>query len=134
MDQEAASSDIEAIKASFAELVAVAEAGDADSYLRYITDDAIYLGPGAAPVVGKAAIHEFVAGFFAEWVFSFPTWTIDEIVVSGDLAIYRYSAVATFTKKDGSDSFSEDRKYMDVFRKVEDGRWLLSRHMYNLNS
>lgn len=133
MEQRATSGDIEAIKASFAELVAVAEAGDADGYLRFITDDAIYLGPGAPPVAGKQAIHEFVSAFFAEWVFSFPSWTIDEIVVSGDLAIYRYSAVATFAKKDGSDSFSEDRKYMDVFKKAEDGGWLLSRHMYNLN-
>jgi uncharacterized protein (TIGR02246 family) len=133
VEPDSTAADIEAIKTSFAELVAVAEAGDADGYLRYITDDAIYLGPGAEPVVGKEAIREFVAGFFADWVFSFPTWAIDEIVVSGNLAIYRYSAVATFTKKDGSDSFEEDRKYMDVFSKAQDGQWLLSRHMYNLN-
>ncbi len=116
MNQGAASTDVETIKTSFAELVAVAEAGDADGYLRYITDDAVYLGPGAPPVVGSEAIHEFVAGFFAEWVFSFPAWTIEEIIVSGDLAVYRYAGVASFTKKDGSDSFSEDRKYMDVFQ------------------
>lgn len=26
-----------------------------------------------------------------------------------------------------------DRKYMDVMRRTADGRWLLARHMYNLN-
>jgi len=134
VNQEDTAVDVEAIKTSFAELVAVAEAGDADGYLRYITDDIVYLCPGLPPVVGSDAVHAFVAGFLAKWEFSFPTWTIDEIEVSGDLAVYRYSGVASFTKTDGSESFSEDRKYMDMFRKTQDGRWLLARHMYNLNN
>ena len=126
-------SDVNAIKNTFAGLVAVAEAGNADGWFDYITDDAVYLLPGFSPIVGSEAIRDFVKDFLKDWSSSFPNWTIEEITVSGDLAIYRYSGIATMTSHDGSESLSENRKYIDVYRKGEDDRWLLARHMYNLN-
>lgn len=126
-------SDVDAIKKAFAGLVAVAEAGNADGWFDYITDDAVYLLPGFAPIVGAEAIRDFAKEFLKNWSFSFPNWTIEEIVVSGRLAIYRYSGKATLTSHDGSESITEDRKYIDVYRKGEDDRWLLARHMYNLS-
>lgn len=126
-------SDINAIKNTFAGLVAVAEAGNADGWFDYITDDAVYLLPGFSPIFGAEAIRDFVNGFLKDWSFSFPNWTIEKITVSGDLAIYRYSGIATMTSHDGSESISEDRKYIDVYRKGKDDHWLLARHMYNLS-
>jgi len=125
--------DVEGIKQSFAGFVAASEAGDADAYAAYLTEDALYLGPGAPAIVGREAIREFAVGFFAEWTFSLPEWTTEEITVSGDLAVHRHSGVPVFSPKAGGDSQREDRKYMDVMRRTADGRWLLARHMYNLN-
>ena len=133
MGKDEVVSDVNAIKNTFTGLVAVAEAGNADGWFDYITDDAVYLLPGFSPIVGAEAIRDFVKDFLKDWSFSFPNWTIEEITVSGDLAIYRYSGIATVTSHDGSESLSEDRKYIDVYRKGEDGRWLLARHMYNIN-
>lgn len=133
MTKEGVAPDVEAIKDAFTGLVGVAEAGNPDGWLDYITDDAVYLLPGFSPIVGAEAIRDFVAGFLQNWRFSFPKWTIEEITVSGNLAIYRYSGIATMTSMDGSQKVEEDRKYVDVYRKTEDNRWLLARHMYNLN-
>lgn len=133
MTKEGGPSDVEAIMDSFTGLVGVAEAGNPDGWFDYIMDDAVYLLPDFSPIVGAEAIRDFVAGFLQDWRFSFPKWTIDEIAVSGNLAVYRYSGIATITSKDGSQSVTEDRKYVDVYRKTENGRWLLASHMYNLN-
>jgi uncharacterized protein (TIGR02246 family) len=125
--------DEAAIKSAFAEWVRVSEAGDATAYSTYITDDALFLGPDQPPVVGKAAIQPWVAGFFADWQFSFPQWTEDEVIVAGDVAIHRYSGVATLTPRNGGAPVIADRKYMDVLRKEADGQWRVARHMFNLN-
>jgi len=128
-----AAADAEAIKAAFSEWVKVSEAGDADAYSQYITDDALFLGPNQQPVAGKAAIRPWVAGFFADYQFSLPQWTEDEVIVAGDIAIHRYSGVATLTPKKGGEVIVADRKYMDVLRREADGQWRVARHMFNLN-
>jgi ketosteroid isomerase-like protein len=100
----------------FADWVRVAEEGDAEAYGRHLTDDFIFLGPDAPPVIGKAAVVPWVAGFFADFEFTFPEWTTDEILEAG-----------------GEPSIL-DRKYMDILIRGGDGQWRVSRHMFNLNN
>ena len=119
--------------AAFEEILAASEAGDAKRCMSSYAEDAIYLGAGAPPIAGKEAIYELIAGFFSDWDFSFSPWHLDEIMISGDLAIIRYSGIARMKQKDGSKEINQDRKCLDVFRQAPDGQWLLSRHMFNLN-
>lgn len=49
--------DVEKIRKSFAGIVEVAEAGDADGYRRYITDEMIHLGPGAPAVICSRTVN-----------------------------------------------------------------------------
>jgi uncharacterized protein (TIGR02246 family) len=125
--------DAETIKKVFADWVAATEAGDVELYASHIADDAVFMGPGAPAVSGKEAIVASVAEYFAGWDFSIPSWTTHEIIVSGDMAIHRYSNVAIFSPKGGGDSFELDRKNMDILQRQPDGRWLVYRHMFNLN-
>lgn len=53
---QTADADKGAIRAAFQEWVRVAECGDADTYLSFITDDAVVMAPGQPEVVGKQAI------------------------------------------------------------------------------
>ena len=62
-DQVDDAEEVEAIKTAFAGLVAVSEAGDADAYSTYITEDALYLGPGA-PAHSRQGGHPLVRGGF----------------------------------------------------------------------
>ena len=51
--------------AGFARLFAAIDARDADAFARFITEDGEFRFANAAPLVGRAAIREGVAGFFA---------------------------------------------------------------------
>jgi ketosteroid isomerase-like protein len=128
-----AAEDEAAIRGVLADWVRVAEEGDAEAYGSHVTDDFIFLGPDAPPVVGKAAVVPWVAGFFADFEFIFPEWTTDEILISGDVAVHRYSGVATLTPKAGGEPSILDRKYLDILIRGGDGQWRVSRHMFNLN-
>ena len=104
---------------------------DAEAYGSFVTDDFVYLGPGMHAIEGRAEVVEWVSGFFGASSFDFE-WDTDEIAISGDLAVHRYSGTATMQSQDGGEPRRVDRKYIDVLRRV-DGRWLTSRHMYNLD-
>ena len=123
--------DEAAIQAVLEGWVAASIEGDAEAYGSFVTDDFVYLGPGAPAIEGKAAVVEWVSGFFGATSFEFD-WATDEITISGDLAVHRFSGVATMRSQDGGEPGLLDRKYVDVLRRV-DGRWLTSRHIYNLN-
>jgi ketosteroid isomerase-like protein len=57
----------------------------------------------------------------------------EEVIVAGDIAIHRYSGIATLTPKMGGEPVIADRKFMDVLRRESDGQWRVARHMFNLN-
>ena len=125
--------DTEDLDSTFAELLVAVESGDANRCISFYADDAVYLGAGSPPIEGRELIYELLKDFFADWTFSFGPWTTDEIVIAGDIGILRYSGVATLTRKDGSERVSDERKFLDVYRRAADGRWLVWRHMFNLN-
>ncbi len=123
--------DERAIRAVLEGWVAASIEGDAEAYGSFITEDFAYMGPGAPAIDGKAKVVEWVSGFFGATSFEFD-WGTEEIMISGDFAVHRYSGVATMQSQDGGEQRLLDRKYIDVLRRV-DGRWLISHHIYNLN-
>jgi len=126
--------DSDAVKATFTDWVRAAEAADAQRYGRFITEDFVFLGPGGLPVEGRESVVQWLGTWFADWQFSFPAWTDADVMVGGDLAIHRYSGVATLTPRAGGAPTHADRKYMDVMRREANGQWRVARHMFNLNS
>ena len=124
--------DVASIQAVLEGWVAASVEGDAQAYGTFITDDFVYLGPGMESIAGKAEVVEWVSGFFGATSFEFE-WETDEIAIAGDLAVHRYSGIATMRSQDGGEPRLIDRKYIDVLRRV-DGTWLTSRHMFNLNN
>ena len=130
---QTADADKGAIRATFREWVRVAERGDPDTYLSFITDDAVVMAPGQPEVVGKQAIAPWIRDFFTRYTFKFSDWSSREVEVAGDLAFHRYTGVATLTPRAGGASLRQDRKYLDVLRRGADGRWRASHHVFNLN-
>jgi uncharacterized protein (TIGR02246 family) len=126
--------DRKAIRAAWEGWLKVAAAGDADAYMTYLTDDAVIadMKQGEAPVVGRKAIHPWVKDFFAKLRFA---WTeqSQDIVVTGDVALRRYTGTATFTPKEGGASSAYERRYVDVLRRGADGRWRVSHHIFTAN-
>ena len=102
---------------------AAARGRDLDRSVSYIADDAIMLPPGGAPVVGKAAIRDYMASGFATPGFSV-TWEPEEVVVAdgGDLAYTHSRSVYTVPGPDGTIQ-TVHAKGVAIWRKSTDGRW-----------
>lgn len=105
----------------------------ADIYLSMHTSDAVLMFPGAPAVVGHAGIRPFIVEFVKNYQFAFPDWTSEELLVSGDLAVHRFSGTALMISRETGDTIAEERKYLDVWRRGDDGEWRVARHIYNMN-
>jgi len=106
----------------------------ADEYFDHITDDFIYLGPKMEALSDLDSIYRWIANICKNTDFSFVDWVTDEILIIDTIAIHRYTGTAIFTSKiDSTINSQQFRKYIDIYRKTENG-WLASRHMWNLNN
>lgn len=127
------SSEKQQIKKNFENWLKGVERGDVDDYFNYITDDFIFLGPGAKPVDDPDSLRAFLDRFLSANDFTMPQWTSEEIEIRDDLAIHRYSAVAYIKPKSGTGVVESDRKYLDVLKKNENGQWKVYLHSFNSN-
>jgi uncharacterized protein (TIGR02246 family) len=96
---------------------------DVERIVSYWADDAVIYAPGEAPVEGKEAIRQFVAGSLNTPGFAI-TWTPmrAEVSTSGDLAFTTGTNAITLPAADGRPTTLQGR-YVTVWRKGKDGRW-----------
>lgn len=119
---------IEAVREAEA---AAAEAQDVDEFLALFTDDIQIMQPGAPLVTGTEAAREWLEGFMAAFTVSFDTYTTEDILVDGDLAVERISAVWTLTPTGEGEPITERIKGIHVYERQPDGSWLLSHDVWN---
>jgi uncharacterized protein (TIGR02246 family) len=111
------------IRAMVAQWMAASIAGDVSAMLELMTDDAIFLTPGAAPF-GKQAFAAAAQGM--KDVRMTGRCDIQEIEVLGDRAYIRNHIEISLSKTDGPPRrMSGDT--LGILRKGADGRWRLSR-------
>jgi uncharacterized protein (TIGR02246 family) len=102
---------------------AAAEARDAERVVSYWAEDATVFPPGGPPVVGKAAIREFVTKSFQTPGFTISWKTTDVVVAeSGELAYSTATNRVTFGGPDGKPVVL-DGKAVAVWRREKDGAW-----------
>jgi uncharacterized protein (TIGR02246 family) len=106
-----------------AEWSEAAQGRNIDRIVSYWADDATVLPPGSPPVVGKAAIREFVAKSFQTPGFRI-SWKTNDVVVaaSGDFAYATGTNRVSFTGPDGT-PVTVDGKAVTVWRREKDGSW-----------
>ncbi|HEX6999208.1 MAG TPA: SgcJ/EcaC family oxidoreductase [Gammaproteobacteria bacterium] len=121
------SDDERAIRQLVATWMEATKAGDADTVLGLMADDVVFLVPGQAPMVGKAA---FEAAARAAPAGERPRFEgeseIQEIRVLGDWAYMWTRLTVTVTPPGGAPPFTRAGHTLSVLRK-EGGRWLLAR-------
>lgn len=105
-----------------------------ERYLPTVTDDVVYLPPASAPIVGKAAVGAWVAGYF-EAVRTAWTKTTEELVVQGDLAYewYRYRVVDTARDSAGNPTgqvTTDEGNGVNIYRRGADGSWRVWRDIW----
>ncbi len=104
-------------------------AGDVDSLMDRYHESAVSMVPGHPASVGREAIRRDFESFFSENAGQHTT-SIDEIVVSGDLAVERARYSMDITPKSGS-AIAERGKHIVVYRRNPDGTWQVLWEIWN---
>jgi uncharacterized protein (TIGR02246 family) len=104
-------------------------AGDLERLMRLYAEDAVSMPPGAPALVGKAAIRADLAGFLAANRVH-ETAAVQDVMISGDLAVERAAYRAEITSKAGRRTV-ERGKHMVAYRRGPDGRWRVRWEIWN---
>ncbi len=120
-----------AVAAADSAWAAAAAGGDLEASVNAMAEDGIMFPPDQAPVIGRAAIREYMAAAFATPGFSVQ-WATGEIRVAsgGDLA-YSFSR-SRYTVPDSSGSIRTiPAKGVTVWRREADGTWRCVADIWN---
>ena len=129
-----AAEDIAAIRATDSSFANAMGAGDAAGVAAIYLPDAHLLPPDAAPVEGREAIQQFIAGFLGAYHVTIAV-SADEIEGRGDLAYARghYTMEGT-PKAAGTPPLREEGKFLEVLRRQPDGTWRYAADMWSPNA
>lgn len=105
---------------------------DLDGFLGLVSEDAVYMPPDEAAVVGRRAIAEWYREFY-DTIQMDVTHEPLEIDVFGAVIIHRGNARGTLTPKNGGEPIPFDNKYLMVIKKQPDGSLKIWRAMFNSN-
>ena len=70
--------------------VAAINSNNVDTLMEGLTDDVVLQAPGAPEIIGKAAVREWVGGYFGAYETKWEKTSLG-FTVTGDLAVERYT-------------------------------------------
>jgi len=113
-----------AIRDAAKQWAAAAQAKDPEKFASFYADDAVLMLSGAAPLSGKAAIHDAVTTMMKDPAFalSFETSSV-EVAKAGDLAIERGPFTVTTTDEKTKKPVTSKGDGIVVWKKQADGSW-----------
>ena len=114
----------ETIRAISAQWLALTRQGDAAGIAALFAEDGRVLWAGQEPVVGRAAVAEFLTGDFAANPGRESNWQAERVAVaaSGDLAV----EYGSYTSGGADGVVVEEGNYTTVYRKAAGGWMILS--------
>lgn len=96
---------------------------------RYLAPDVVAMPPNRPITKGATTLAESLRGFLGAYKVAVK-YTTDEIVLSGDWAMERGTAVETVTPKAGGAAETSNAKYLWLYHR-NNGKWELARLMWN---
>ncbi len=121
--------DVAAVRAAVNDLRVAVNAGDTAAFIRLTADDFEVFPPGTKPLNGEAA-RDLFRQLFAESSPSLDPFTDEQIEVSGNLGMQRYSFRLTLRPKAGGTATTEVGSGLHIWRRGTDGRWRLAKDIY----
>ena len=103
---------------------------DVDLLLRGMADDVVYLGLGAAPVVGKTALRSMIEPVYAQATIQIDMTPMD--IQFEDTTIIEWGRIrGVMRPAEDADLAPVSLKYLFVYRCETDGVWRISHDVYN---
>jgi ketosteroid isomerase-like protein len=131
---QAAEADLEAINLLQKRVDAAIIAGDTESYVALIADDAVLMPPAAPPVIGKDAIRSWNEQMSRQFRFQAYNPVDDEVVVAGKWAFRRATADWILAPVAGGELIRDSGKFIIIYERQTDGSWRVARDIWNANS
>jgi uncharacterized protein (TIGR02246 family) len=131
---EQAAEDVAAIRALQLSWNDAVARSDVAGYLEVLDPEVELLPTDAPPIVGSAGYAAMLEGIFATDTFKIDVLSPSTIEVAGDWAWARYDYVIHRTPIGSEQTFSAERKFLDVLRRQADGSWGVYRHIWNYNT
>jgi uncharacterized protein (TIGR02246 family) len=124
----------QAVRSADSAFAAAAAAHDLEGSVASLAADGMMLPPDQPPVIGRAAVREYMRQSFATPHFSV-TWTTDTVIVaaSGDMAYSFARSRYTFPGHSGKPGAVDTAygKGVSVWRREADGRWRATVDIWN---
>ncbi len=109
-------------KAAHEGYVTAINSNDVDVLMADLTDDIVFQAPGAPEIIGKAAVRDWVAGYFGAFKTQWEKTSIG-FTVSGDWAFERYTYKSIDTDRTTGAVTTDAGKGINIFRRGADGKW-----------
>jgi len=117
-------SDVAAIRAAEEALAKAFEDPDPTAWVDFYTEDAVFAGPGAPTIEGRAALLDAAR----ETVISSLQIVAKSTIGADDFAA-TFGRASWVSGPKGSDSPEQRRRLLMVWRKEPDGRWRIAREL-----
>ncbi len=109
---------------------AAIEAGDTDTYLSLLSDDAAFMPPNVATKTGDD-LRQWLRDFLQRVAIKYVDFVHGETLIREDLACHEYTCRWTATPKSGGTPTLMSFKGMHVLRRQPGGSWKISRSIWN---
>lgn len=126
--------DLEAINTLQRQVDAAIIAGDTESYVALIADDAVLMPPNAPPIIGKEAIRSWNQAISQQFRMQGYTPVDNEVVLAGKWAFRRATADWTLAPLAGGHPVHDSGKFIIIYERQADGSWLVARDIWNSNT
>jgi uncharacterized protein (TIGR02246 family) len=119
--------DVAAIEKLIADQVPLILAGDLEGYGQLFTEDCMIMPPNVPAMKGREVWSQMFTGAkFTEF-----NPTLNDVHGYGDLAYGSGTVTLTFQIEGMEEPISESAKWISIFRKQPDGRWLIAVDIWN---
>ena len=122
--------DVAAIKEMIEKEIAFINDGDMEGLSTIFTEDIVWMPPNYRALFGKEEVLSWVRDFLSLGTFDM-AGSVEEIQVSGDWALQRYSMTSTMTLAEGGETIQETGKGIHIYQRQSDGSWKLARDIWN---
>ena len=119
----------DAVRSAIAALRDAVNSGDGAAVYRITADDFELMAPGHRALSGANA-RDFLAGMVTQFDARLAPFTGEEIIVSGDWAVQRYTYELTLTPKAGGTAATERGDGIHLFHRDASDAWRLSKDVF----
>jgi ketosteroid isomerase-like protein len=125
--------DLAALEKARQEYITTCLEDNLEGLLDTFTDDAAFFPPDIPPVRGKEALRAWLKEDFFDLYRNELDFTFDEVEITGGWAWAVGPWSQRLTPKAGGGAIHQGGKFLDIFRRQDDGSWKFARLMFTVD-